>query len=114
MDDPSKTADESRRFQWEGREYTPVVERIHDTNSGDELTSSIVLALADATAVDPHELVDPVLYDSVDLEAVQRVLRDAQDSAEAVGTNEVRFEYDGLLVTVQSDGHIEVAEPTAE
>ncbi|MFC7008591.1 HalOD1 output domain-containing protein [Halalkalicoccus salilacus] len=67
---------------------------INDTSSP---SVAIIRTLADAKGVDPLEL--PVLYDVVDLEAMDEILTGS-------GTSSIKFSYDGLNVLIKSDGCI--------
>ena len=99
------------RTRWDGREWECVARRHYDVASGDELTSHVVLAIADARCVAPHEVTDPPLYDCVDVEALEQFVRGTPPSAPGAPENAVRFDYDGHLVAIHADGHIVVYDP---
>ena len=65
------------------------------------LTTSVVLAIADAEGVDPMDL-DFVLHDYVDTDAIEQLL--AHDGGEWTFT----FEVEAHTVTVTSDGVVYV------
>ena len=62
-----------------------------------ELTHEVVSAVARAEGVDPAD-VEPPLFESVDIDAVESLFRDA--------SGHVTFEYAGYVVTVSSDGDV--------
>lgn len=77
-------------------------------NDHDSLTEALVLAVADVKGVDPLEL-DP-LYDDVDLEALERLVRRGADASASV---EATFAVQGCDVTVTAAGTLTVS-ATAE
>lgn len=77
----------------------------------DSLTEALVLAVADANGVDPLAL-DP-LYDEVDLEALERLVRRGEGASTDVRAT---FTVHGCDVTVAADGTLTVSaapEPSA-
>lgn len=79
---------------------------VHAESKPAERTSTRVIeAIADARGVEPTEL-DVPLYWEIDLEALDQ-LCDTGDVA-------VTFTYDGTIVTVDGDDHIEVGETVYE
>ena len=73
------------------------------------LTETIVIAVSDATGVDPLDL-DP-LYDSVDPDALDRAF-EAAEAGEAATTDRLTFAYAGGEVTVRAARSV-VAAPTS-
>lgn len=70
------------------------------------LTETIVIAVADATGVDPLDL-DP-LYDSIDPDAIDRAFESTGEGAPAT-TDQLAFDYAGCEVTVRADRSVVVA-----
>ena len=73
------------------------------------LTETIVIAVADATGVDPLDL-DP-LYDSVDPDALGRAFESTDEDGTAT-TDQLTFAYADCEVTVRADRSV-VAAPTS-
>lgn len=71
-------------------------------NAEEEIGGCILRAVADAKETTPMEL--PVLYDTVDVEAVERLRRSADESL-AIG-----FDYAGYRVRIDGEGSVSVAE----
>lgn len=75
----------------------------------DDLTTTIIEAIAAAEGVSPAELKEPVLYDCVDIAALEDSFFEpkvARERSDAVGS--VEFEYDEYRVEVSSDGWVSV------
>ena len=100
------------RIRWRGRDWTQTAQRQFDPTAGSDLTSVIVLAIADADGVPPHQITEPTLFEYVDVEAVSRLVENA--SGTDAGTDSVRFGYDGSLIEVRSDGHVSVFVPVGD
>jgi len=76
-----------------------------DAHSG-SVTAAVVAAVADRRGVDPTAL-EPPLHDAIDTDALERLFEPTRRGARA-GT--VTFAYDGLSITVDSDGTVDVTE----
>lgn len=76
----------------------------HDWSGRRELTTSIVMAVAEASGEDPLSL--PVLRDVIDPDG----LNDLFVRAETAPSVDVRFDYAGYEVVVSADGRISVFE----
>ncbi|KZN22566.1 hypothetical protein A4G99_19050 [Haladaptatus sp. R4] len=75
----------------------------------DDLTTTIVVAIAAAEGISPAELKEPILYDCVDIAALEDSFfgpRVAGDRRDAVGS--VEFEFGTYRVEVSSDGWVSV------
>ncbi|MFC7138124.1 HalOD1 output domain-containing protein [Halobaculum litoreum] len=107
-DDTGGTEDSVR---WRGDDWIASGRRRYVVDSDDELTTAIVFAVADARAVAPEEIGDPSLYDCVDIGALERLVSAQSSSDLARAESEVRFDYDGHLVAVHTDGRVIVYDP---
>lgn len=87
-----------------------VAQRHFDPASGEELTSAIVFAVAEAEGVDPTAVSGPPLYEAVDVCALNDLLFGSSGSAPANGS--VEFAYRDYLVRVRDDGWIRVFAPS--
>ena len=83
-----------------GAEESPGAETA-TAHDGLEPSTRLVLAVADRTGNSIEEL--PVLHETIDPEALDRLAAD-----EEAASVEVRFEYAGFDVTVTGDGTIEL------
>lgn len=83
----------------------------HDPESPAKLTTTLVHALADAMNRDVSET-GPLLYDSVDPTAVDRIFSPNDDGATR-DPGHVAFAVDGYRVTVYSNGDIVITPPGA-
>lgn len=94
--------------------WQQVAQRHFDPDGEAELSTAVVFAVADARGVAPVDLNEPPLYESVDVPAIEEAFfgRDASARSED-GTGAVEFRYAGYLVTVRSDGWIQVYERRA-
>lgn len=93
--------------------WSQVAQRHYEPDGTEELTTTIVFALADAQNVSPTDIQSPPLYNCVDAPALEATLFGPNVAAEArQGTGSVEFRYTDYLVNVRSDGWVEVFEPT--
>ncbi|WP_313693058.1 HalOD1 output domain-containing protein [Halorarum halobium] len=84
----------------------------YDPATNGELSTAIVYAVAEAAGVEATELRSPLLYDAVDVAALESALFGPNtDGHSRRGVETVEFEFDGYLVRVRSDGWITVLEP---
>ena len=93
--------------------WSQVAQRHYDPNEWGELTTAIVYTIADANGVSPTALKSPPLYEIVDAPAIENAFFGSDVSGESrqrVGS--VEFQYTDYLVTVRSDGWIQVYEAT--
>lgn len=72
----------------------------HPERTTDTLSIRVVEAIAAATDTDPFDLTPP-LYDTINPEALDRLMRPDADCR-------VTFEYDGHAVEVRNDGTVSV------
>lgn len=87
----------------------PVARRLYDPEEDGSLAVEIVYAIADARDVAPTEIRSPTLYESVDSNSLQGALFDL-NGWDSPASGSVQFHYAEYLVTVESDGWIEVYE----
>lgn len=82
-----------------------------DPRGDGDLTTTIVYTVAEADGVEPPELMDEPLYDSVDATALEATLfRNGHASGSRTGTGTLSFEYLDYVVTVGDDGWVKVYE----
>ncbi len=93
-----------------GAGWTTVGRGQYDPTDEDGLTVALAFVLADVAGVDATELDEPLLYDCVDVPAVETAIFGCAPPEQ--GLEAVSFRYDGYLVTVRRDGAIRVFEPT--
>jgi len=88
-----------------------VTRRLYDPAGDVALVTEIVYALADARNVSPTDLTSPTLYECVDVESLEATLFDGKEGPSSRrGSGTVTFQYADYVVTVWSDGWIEVSE----
>lgn len=93
--------------------WSQVAQRHYERDGGWELTTVIVYAIAEAEGVAPEEVKSPPLYESVDVAAIEDAFFGPDVSeASRQGAGTVEFRYREYLVTVTSDGWIQVYEPS--
>lgn len=90
--------------------WRQVAQRQYDPDGRTELTTDIVYAVAAAKGVSPDE-VNPPLYSYVDVPAIKDAFFGPEnDTNPSQSVGSVRFHYVGYLVTIESDGWIQVYE----
>ncbi|MCU4753009.1 hypothetical protein OB919_13655 [Halobacteria archaeon AArc-curdl1] len=83
------------------------VQAHYDHDGEQDLTTTIIFAVADAEGVEPPEIKTPPLYDYVDTVAVEEALfGPAARRQNHTGTEELMFSYRGHEITVRSDGWV--------
>jgi len=88
-----------------------VARRLYDPKEDTDLGTVIVYALADARDVSPIDLKSPTLYECVDVESLEATLFGRKRGpTPRQGSGTVKFEYAEYVVTVTSDGWVEVYE----
>ncbi|MGA9401872.1 HalOD1 output domain-containing protein [Haladaptatus sp.] len=91
--------------------WTLVQQARYEPESGHDLTAIIVTAVAEAEGLSPMELKDPVLYDCVDVAALENALFGFDVSGiDRDGVGSVEFMFGEYRVTVKNDGWISVYE----
>lgn len=93
--------------------WTQVQQAHYDRNQEEELTTTLVFAIAAAKGVDPldHDAMPPI-YESIDVQSLEDAFfgpsgADTQRSQAGA----VNFQYDGLTISLRADGWISVYEP---
>jgi len=92
--------------------WSQAAQRHYDPADTGELTTAIVFAIAEAMGVEPQEVKSPSLYECVDAAALEDTFFGPSvtgESRQGIGT--VEFRYTEYLVTVRSDGWVQVYEP---
>ena len=95
------------------RDVSQVAQRHYDPDGNGGLTTAIIYAIAAAEGVEPVEVKSPPLYESVDVPAIEDAFFGpdvAGSSRQGVGT--VEFSYADYLVSIGSDGWIQIYEPS--
>jgi hypothetical protein len=96
-------------------QWAEVARSRYDPDGREELTTVIVRVVAEARGVPPEALRSPVLYDCVDVPALETTLFGSPGAGElrtdAGGAWTVAFRYGDLLVRVAGDGRVSVHEP---
>ncbi|WP_223301914.1 HalOD1 output domain-containing protein [Haladaptatus sp. R4] len=91
--------------------WTLVQQARYEQGGSYDLTATIVGAIAEAKGVSPMELNDPVLYDCVDVAALEDAFFGPDVSGRSrAGLGTVEFTFGNYRVTVKSDGWISVYE----
>lgn len=90
-----------------------VEQRAYERTGPDDLTTTVVSAVAAAEGTAITAVRDPPLYEVVDTSAIEANLFGLPvPGARRDSVGRVAFEYRGFRVTVRSDGWIQVAAPT--
>lgn len=89
-----------------GEDWAEVGRSRYDPTGDDDLTAALAFVLADVEGVEPTELNEPLLYDCVDVTAVETAVFGCDPPDR--GLEAVAFRYDGYLVNVRRDGQIRV------
>ena len=92
--------------------WSQAAQRHYEPNGEEELTTSIVFAIAETAGVSPSELKSTLLYNVIDAPALENTFfgpNTGNESRQGAGT--VEFRYEDYLVKVQSDGWIRVFAP---
>ncbi len=86
-------------------------QRHYDPDRDGELTTAIVFALAEAEDISPTELKSPPLYEVIDVPAIEKAFFGPETrSGSRQGAGTVEFQYTDYLVTVKSDGWVQIYE----
>lgn len=92
-------------------EWRVAEQRIYEPDSGPDLTSVIITAVAAVEDVDPTAVKEPPLYHVVDIAAVHDALFGTTPSdTQGMSGESVTFPYRGFRITVRGDGWVHVAE----
>lgn len=94
-------------------QWTQVAQRHFEPGGTNELTVTIISAIAEAKGVPPTELKSPKLYDLIDAPALEDTFFGPDvGTVSRRGIGSVQFRYARYLVTVSSDGWVQVYRPT--
>jgi hypothetical protein len=96
-----------------GTDWMLAAQQHYDPDEHRDLTTALVFTIAEAAGVAPRDLTSPPLYHSTDAAALEETFfgPDA-DGGTRKGTGTVSFRYTDYLVTVRSDGWVQVFEET--
>lgn len=90
----------------------PALVQVPYDPAADDLTTTIVRAIAKAEDVSITTIKDPPLYSVIDTAALDRSLFDGKlDLPSKERTGGVKFEYYGYMIIVEADGWVRVHEP---
>jgi hypothetical protein len=110
----TRSTDEEGEHRADMAEKWRLVQQAHYEHAGrHDLTTTIIAAVAEAKGVSSPDITEPVLYDSVDIAALEDAFfgPDVTDqSRDAVGS--VEFQFGEYHIELKSDGWIAVYEPT--
>lgn len=108
---PGPTASDDGGTSGSDSDWTQVAQRSYEPDIDEELTTTIVFAIAAAMGVEPTDLGPPPLYGAVDASAIEYSLFvEEPGSGGRNGGGCVDFRYDGYRVEVRSDGWVRVYE----
>ena len=92
--------------------WRQVAQQHYQPTQDEELTTTIIYALADAESVPPTALKSPPLYRTFDVESLPQTFFDASGASESPqGLSSVTFQYREYVVEIRSDGWIQVHAP---
>lgn len=95
----------------EETQWQQVAQRFYDVDRDGGLTTTIVFAIAEAKDVSPTALKSPPLYEVVDVAGIEAAFFGrSEGDASRTGTGAVEFQYTDYLITVKSDGWVQVYE----
>lgn len=100
-----------RDYGGQGKAGTSMFQIQHDWAESDEISATIIDAVAAITGNEPADL--QPLYEAVDPDALDQLLRSLRTSSISQGRSEVVFTFNGCEVTVAADGTITV-DPVTE
>lgn len=101
-------AQKQRRSMY--RSCTPVVDTRYDTDESTSVSDALVEAIADAEGVAPTEM--PSLYDTVDLDALSRLIERPDGAGDPNAM--FSFMFEKWNVFVRADGRIRVCDGTRQ
>lgn len=114
-DEPSNRSAEDVAVGGPDTGWRKGAQRHYDPETDADLTSAIVFAIAEVAGVQPDDLKHPPLYECVDAAALEETFfGEEYTGGPTRGVGNVEFRYRDYLVTVDSDGWIQVYEPTDE
>lgn len=93
--------------------WNPLVQAQYTPDNGRDLSTVIAESLAQVHDVSVTELQSP-LYDSMDIEAVEDMFFSTTRTSKPATQGVLEFLHDGVLITVRSDGWVQVSEPTSD
>lgn len=105
------TGESNERDDFEHVNGRPALQqaRVGEFDNADELSTSVVRAVAEVATVDASEL-GTSLYESIDPDALDNLFENKFDGTPRTGIGHVTFTMVGYEATVHSDGRIVVRE----
>lgn len=105
------TGESSKRDGFKHANGRPAVQqaRVSEFDDADELSTSVVRAVAEVATVDASEL-GTALYESIDPDALDNLFENKFDGTPRTAVGHVTFTLVGYEATVHSDGRIIVRE----
>lgn len=95
-------------------DWQPVTQRPYDRDGPEDLTTTVIEAIAAAEGVDVVAIRDPPLYDVVDIAAIEAgCFGSAVTGKRRDPEGVVEFQYYGYRVRISSDGWVTVLEPAS-
>lgn len=92
--------------------WQPVVQTHYDHEGRHDLTTTIILAIAEAEDIPPTAIKSPVLMETIDVPALEAVLfGPCSDDAGDGEPKSITFRYRDYQVCVQADGWVIVRTP---
>lgn len=105
----TRTTDNGDSELGENTKWNLVAQANYERDGNHDLTTTIVAAIADHEGVSPTEITQPVLYDCVDVTALEDAFFGPEvkgENRDSVGTAE--FQYGEYRIEVASNGWISV------
>ncbi|WP_255151564.1 HalOD1 output domain-containing protein [Halorarius halobius] len=111
----SESEDNNRGTASEDADWGVIEQRAYDPESDQDLTTVVIEAVAAAEDEPVASIKEPLLYEVVDIAAVNDALFGTKlTDTKGVTGGSLDFEYRGFRITVRGDGWVQVAEPTEE
>ncbi|SIR20512.1 hypothetical protein SAMN05421858_1819 [Haladaptatus litoreus] len=105
----TKTTDDGDSELGENTTWNLVTQANYDRDGDHDLTTTIIAAIADHEDVSPTEITQPVLYDCVDIAALEDAFfgpKARGEKRDSIGTAE--FQYGEYRVEVASSGWVSI------
>jgi len=92
-------------------EWEVVAQRLYEPETGPDLTTMVIKAVAAAEDEPVTEIKEPPLYEAVDIAAVKDALFGSTPTdARGMTDANVTFHYRGYRITVRGDGWVQVSD----
>lgn len=94
--------------QWE-----VVTQRLYDPETGPDLTTIVIMAVATAEGEAAMDIKEPPLYEAVDIAAVKDALFGSElTDMRGMTSASLEFTYRGHRITIRGDGWVQVSDRT--